>query len=143
MLVMREYLRKKPSQEVIVMSFNPWMYRKAPNLTQVFFEELSRTLAPYNSDLASAFIRYVRSLLAQESNAWLQLAARLLPQESNEKSITEQYDSLSQEICRLGRKIFIFIDDVDRLDREKLVETTRSEERRVGKECRSRWSPYH
>ena len=25
---------------------------------------------------------------------------------------------------------------------EKLT-TTRSEERRVGKECRSRWSPYH
>ena len=24
-----------------------------------------------------------------------------------------------------------------------LVEYTRSEERRVGKECRSRWSPYH
>ena len=23
------------------------------------------------------------------------------------------------------------------------VETTRSEERRVGRECRSRWSPYH
>ena len=25
----------------------------------------------------------------------------------------------------------------------KLKKTTRSEERRVGKECRSRWSPYH
>ena len=25
----------------------------------------------------------------------------------------------------------------------KVVDTTRSEERRVGKECRSRWSPYH
>src|SRR5258706_15821483 len=24
-----------------------------------------------------------------------------------------------------------------------LIDTTRSEERRVGKECRSRWSPYH
>ena len=24
-----------------------------------------------------------------------------------------------------------------------IKETTRSEERRVGKECRSRWSPYH
>ena len=23
------------------------------------------------------------------------------------------------------------------------IHTTRSEERRVGKECRSRWSPYH
>ena len=27
-------------------------------------------------------------------------------------------------------------------DKEKIT-TTRSEERRVGKECRSRWSPYH
>ena len=26
---------------------------------------------------------------------------------------------------------------------EKLDESYRSEERRVGKECRSRWSPYH
>ena len=25
----------------------------------------------------------------------------------------------------------------------KVYTTTRSEERRVGKECRSRWSPYH
>src|SRR3712207_1272321 len=25
----------------------------------------------------------------------------------------------------------------------RLIEVTRSEERRVGKECRSRWSPYH
>src|SRR2546427_13295318 len=26
---------------------------------------------------------------------------------------------------------------------QALMEQTRSEERRVGKECRSRWSPYH
>ena len=30
-----------------------------------------------------------------------------------------------------------------RQDNAKAVHTTRSEERRVGKECRSRWSPYH
>ena len=29
------------------------------------------------------------------------------------------------------------------LGSDLLFETTRSEERRVGKECRSRWSPYH
>ena len=37
---------------------------------------------------------------------------------------------------------------VDFKYKEKVIEqinksTTRSEERRVGKECRSRWSPYH
>ena len=28
-------------------------------------------------------------------------------------------------------------------DHPKSLDLTRSEERRVGKECRSRWSPYH
>ena len=32
--------------------------------------------------------------------------------------------------------------DLDKLEKEGLA-TKRSEERRVGKECRSRWSPYH
>src|SRR5256886_11243031 len=33
--------------------------------------------------------------------------------------------------------------DVTRLLRRLALPTARSEERRVGKECRSRWSPYH
>src|SRR3712207_9473060 len=36
------------------------------------------------------------------------------------------------------------LDDEDLIAREDMVVTvSRSEERRVGKECRSRWSPYH
>ena len=39
-----------------------------------------------------------------------------------------------EALARFGNKIFI----------RGLIEiTNRSEERRVGKECRSRWSPYH
>ena len=37
-------------------------------------------------------------------------------------------------VCQLGQAAF---------QSRFLVLTTRSEERRVGKECRSRWSPYH
>lgn len=122
MLVMKEYLQNRYNEQIISIEFNPWMYRKAPNLTQIFFEELSRALAPYNSALSSGFICYVDHLLAKDSNPWLQLASRLLPQEPNTKSTTEQYELLSKEISRLGRKIFIFIDDVDRLEREELVE---------------------
>ena len=122
MLVMKEYLERQPEEKVIVIEFNPWRYRKAPNLTQIFFEELSRALAPYNTALSSGFVHYVDHLLAKDSNPWLQLASRLLPQESNVKSTGEQYDFLKREISKLGRKIFIFIDDVDRLEREELVE---------------------
>src|SRR2546430_17402891 len=35
------------------------------------------------------------------------------------------------------------LDDGMSLDRLRIAPYARSEERRVGKECRSRWSPYH
>ena len=40
----------------------------------------------------------------------------------------------------------VVVDNLVNSSRESLQrveQTTRSEERRVGKECRSRWSPYH
>ena len=39
--------------------------------------------------------------------------------------------------CKSGDK------QAERLPEELVVAGFRSEERRVGKECRSRWSPYH
>ena len=41
----------------------------------------------------------------------------------------------------LYQKIESVMDDVTKV--KVGLEATRSEERRVGKECRSRWSPYH
>ena len=43
----------------------------------------------------------------------------------------------------LERKIAL-LTEIDRLtDPSVVIASSRSEERRVGKECRSRWSPYH
>ena len=44
-----------------------------------------------------------------------------------------------------GRRSSItsFADMLKAQGRTKSTKTSRSEERRVGKECRSRWSPYH
>ena len=35
------------------------------------------------------------------------------------------------------------VEELEDLNTELTIENRRSEERRVGKECRSRWSPYH
>ena len=37
----------------------------------------------------------------------------------------------------------IKIDNKELQNNEEIIQHIRSEERRVGKECRSRWSPYH
>ena len=41
------------------------------------------------------------------------------------------------------RKVMESLEKTDNLLTFYQFPTTRSEERRVGKECRSRWSPYH
>lgn len=106
-------------REVIVMHFNPWLYDKEAQLTKVFFEELRRTLAPYSSKLSKSIDNYADLLLAVDSS-WLKLAHELL--RLSQRSTTEQFDKLSRDIKELGRRVVIFIDDVDRLTREELME---------------------
>ena len=45
----------------------------------------------------------------------------------------------TEDVFSLGEDILLAVEIADYPKRF----TTRSEERRVGKECRSRWSPYH
>lgn len=116
--IMQRHLQRV-DREVIVMRFNPWLYDKEAQLTKVFFEELRRTLAPYSSKLSKSINSYTDLLLAVD-NGWLKLAHELLRQPQS--GTTEQFDKLSQDIKELGRKIVIFIDDVDRLTREELLE---------------------
>ena len=49
---------------------------------------------------------------------------------------TEKMLTLEADITRIEY-------DVEKLTEKKRISHMRSEERRVGKECRSRWSPYH
>ena len=42
-----------------------------------------------------------------------------------------------------GKKLYFLFNPCNSLNIIKEVLIVRSEERRVGKECRSRWSPYH
>ena len=116
--IMQRYLQQA-YREVIVMHFTPWLYDKEAPLTKVFFEELRRTLAPYSSKLSKSIDNYTDLLLAVDSG-WLKLTHELLQQ--SQSNTTKQFDQLSQNIQELGKKVVIFIDDVDRLTREELLE---------------------
>ena len=54
------------------------------------------------------------------------------------KSVREILEDINTEDQKVALAVQKAIPQI-----EKLVTQIRSEERRVGKECRSRWSPYH
>jgi len=61
--------------------------------------------------------------------------------DNKRRTVGEKRDSL----LRIARGDFVaFVDDDDKVSGDYVQAILdRSEERRVGKECRSRWSPYH
>ena len=76
-------------------------------------------------------------------NGKLRVCRKCLPGQKNEEAF---YEDLSRYIQRMDEEL-----KVDQQTYEKRLGIcsscerlmSRSEERRVGKECRSRWSPYH
>ena len=61
-----------------------------------------------------------------------------------EKALDEFRLNVNSKICMdIGASTGGFTDCMLQNGAAKVYSTTRSEERRVGKECRSRWSPYH
>ena len=60
----------------------------------------------------------------------------------NDKYLSLQSEKIKERIAKFGGKLF---DDyhASRVLPGFHPDSKRSEERRVGKECRSRWSPYH
>ena len=59
------------------------------------------------------------------------------------KSDKEQMEKNAEETLRLAEKKCIQYERRRLEQKTKSLLSLRSEERRVGKECRSRWSPYH
>src|SRR5206468_8997518 len=62
---------------------------------------------------------------------------------------TEVYLSAIEKCLSLGRRALVLVPEIAltaqtvEIFQRRFQERVRSEERRVGKECRSRWSPYH
>ena len=58
--------------------------------------------------------------------------------------LNDAYETISSPIKRAAYLLSLSGVDVEQTSQNDLgMELLRSEERRVGKECRSRWSPYH
>ena len=70
-------------------------------------------------------------------------ANAFLPAPNGELSVTRHIDATEEELWSLGEKVASARKPPKELYGRGDVSVFRSEERRVGKECRSRWSPYH
>ena len=123
MYMMKEYIEANYSSQVLTLSFHPWIYGKSTDLTYIFFKELSKVIAPYNSCFSQQLIRYAQTLSKVET-VWTKSLAVVFSFLQTQ-SVEEQYNMLKHQIGCVRRKIVVFVDDVDRLDANEIEEVFR------------------
>ncbi|MGL5690263.1 MAG: KAP family P-loop NTPase fold protein [Bacteroidales bacterium] len=123
MNLMKEHLESKYKEELIIMDFNPWIYRKCTNLTQVFFDELSNKLSVFSSGLSRNIRIYAESLNVID-NTWVKFLTHSFIKRTD-KSTSDLFLELANNIKSVQKKIVVFIDDIDRLGSNELEEIFR------------------
>lgn len=113
---------KKDDENTIVVTFNAWFTSQSDNLTNDFFNTLDEALSKYI---------YTGSLIRRYANSLTQInsiynPAKYIPQHFiAEKTNQNFFDKIEKLLQRLDKRIFVIIDDIDRLDNKEVFNLLR------------------
>jgi len=103
-----------------IIKFNPWVYEKEKSLTMAFFSEISSVLKKYNPELATDIMDYAQLLSSIDTTATKVLSK--LIENKQKKDINSTFPIIDKTIQNIGKQIIIYIDDLDRLDKNEISE---------------------
>lgn len=119
-----DLLKEKLKDNAEIVEFNPWMCRLPEQVAQDFFSSLRHQLAPKYSTLSKSIKEYAKLVgnlpIGPHSIFSLDM---MLPM--GKDSLFEKKQDLSEKFSHLPRPVAVFIDDVDRLEKEEVFEVLR------------------
>ncbi|HTE00854.1 MAG TPA: P-loop NTPase fold protein [Mucilaginibacter sp.] len=117
--------RHTTDQSIIVIDFDPWNSLSPKAIIKDFFETVQRAIRPYHSQLPKLLDTYTDKLISLHSEGWGKFTKELKSIILPEQSLNDLYSQINKEIQSIDQKIVIYIDDLDRLDKEEIAEVIR------------------
>jgi hypothetical protein len=115
----------KSDTDVIQFRFNPWVTGGSENITSLFFNDLAANLSKYDESLKREILDYTRELLQSADIGSNGIIKTLFSVFYKDLGWNERFDLINESIRRLKKKVVVYIDDVDRLDKNEVVEILR------------------
>lgn len=112
-------------KQTIIIHFNPWLVESTAAIRKDFFATLKERLGDYSGELASELSTYANGLASVYDNTAAKAVKEAVSVLWDTSTLTEQFEKVNRVIARLRKKIVIFIDDIDRLDKDEVLETLR------------------
>ncbi|GAB1358418.1 hypothetical protein MASR1M31_01960 [Porphyromonadaceae bacterium] len=117
-------LMKEEMQQAdcIQIDFRAWMCSSPNEIVMEFFKTLKRELSPLNPRIDNRTDRYIDALIEMDSSNSIRALKQII---CEVPSAAKGYDDLSREIQTINRRIYVFIDDLDRMDAKEIMEVLR------------------
>lgn len=114
------FKKRVSNKDAIQIEFSPFLVRDKINIVKSFFNNLSEILSNYDGNISNQLDTYVNKLLAIYDNGKLGDILRI--NDLNDKEFKEVYDSIKKTLISVDKKIIVYIDDLDRLDEDEIIE---------------------
>ncbi len=112
-------LEKAKGQGAITLVFNPRASKRLECIQEDFFRMFAQAVSPYYVGLKLLLVRYVKGLGLLGNGSWWQHLADLLEGDWAQSADIEE---VNRAIDSIGRRIYVVIDDLDRLTAEEILE---------------------
>jgi hypothetical protein len=115
-----------PEDKFIIVEFSAWKSADAKTLVKDFFEVLSEELKYHKGGLTGSLMRYADKLVEKADNNVVKLAKEVVDSiTGGSQDLNSAYEIINQAIGKLDKKLVIFLDDLDRLDKTEIFEVLR------------------
>lgn len=109
----------------IIVKINPWINHDSKSIVKDFFNALSIKLSEYNSDISPLIKKYAELLVGVGNNNLNKILNPLLKQHSQNATALSEFEQIDNAIKNLDKKLIIFIDDLDRLYKEEIIQVVK------------------
>jgi hypothetical protein len=117
--------RNLAEHDLIEVNFNPWNSSNPKSIIQDFFDTIQQVISPHHSSLSRLLIQYSNKLVTLDDNAISRAIQATVTFTTGFESIDSLFNEINDTLKKIGKKIIVFIDDLDRLDKEEIIEVIR------------------
>jgi Cdc6-like AAA superfamily ATPase len=120
-LMRNEINREELTGKFILVDYNPWDFKEEKIIGIDLLKKISHEIGN-EKELQEKFKGLMLSLQGMNQSFWYKIVPYLLNGISNEKSLKEYREEIGKELSKQDKKLIIFLDDLDRLDGEEILE---------------------
>jgi hypothetical protein len=121
-LVKREF---KNNDDVIEIEFNPWNSDSPKAIIIDFFETLQYRISKEHSSISRHLFQYSKKLVELNSNTVTQSIQTTVTALTGFETLSSLRENINDALRQIDKKVIIYIDDLDRLDKDEIMEVIR------------------